>query len=155
MNHVNLESEEIFPYDLEDSEVEEVENTGEVRNIPDSFQVPADKDQLLNLLFIQVNQIVRDLFELKKRVESLESKSSENGNSIFQLRKELESAQNIVLDAKTKEEIEDKVQDLEAKSFEVRNELKNVENKVGSLKPDIKKTKMAMYKFFKAVGKGR
>jgi len=155
MNHVSLESEEIFPHDLEDSEVEEVENTGEVRNIPDSFQVPADKDQLLNLLFIRVNQIVRDLFELKERVESLESKSNENRNSIFQLRKELESAQNIILDAKTKEEIEDKVQDLEAKSFEVRNELKNVENKVGSLKPDIKKTKMAMYKFFKAVGKGR
>jgi len=155
MNSVSLESEEIFPHDLKDSEVEEVENTGEVRNMPDSFQVPSDKDQLLNLLYIRVNQIVRDLFELKKRVESLESKSSENGNSIFQLRKELESAQNIILDAKTKEEIEDKVQDLEAKSFEVRNELKNVENKVGSLKPDIKKTKMAMYKFFKAVGKGR
>ncbi len=154
MSYVSLESEEVFPHDLENSEVEKVENTGKTKNIPDSFQVPADKEQLLNILFIRVNQIVRDLFGLKERIESLESKSDENGNSIFQLRQELESAQNIVLDAKTKEEIEDKVQDLEAKSFEVRNELKNAEDKVKNIKPDIEKTKEAMYKFFKAIGKG-
>ncbi len=155
MNRIKLESEEVFPHDLEDSNVEEVENAGNTKNVPDSFQVPADKEQLLNILFIRVNQIVRDLFGLKERIESLESKSEENGNSIFQLRQELESAQNIVLNAKTKEEIEDKVQDLEAKSFEVRNEIKNAEDKVKSIKPDIEKTKKAMYKFFKAVGKGR
>ena len=155
MNRVKLESEEVFPHDLEDSEVEEVQNTGNTKNIPDSFQVPAEKEQLLNILFIRVNQIVRDLSGLKERIESLESKTSENGNSLFQLRQELESAQNIVLDAKTKEEIEDKVQDLEAKSYEVRNELKNAEDKVKDIKPDIEKTKEAMYKFFKAVGKGR
>lgn len=142
-NHI--QSSEIFIYDFDD--VESIKNEKNHRDVPNYFDVPEDKEEVVNLLFFKVNQIIRDLEDIQSELINLDDRIAQNEI-------EVDEAKNIILDAESKEEIESKIRELDKTSDEVKEDLNEVKEETEEIKPLISRVKNVMYSFIKGISKG-
>lgn len=80
---VNIESEEIFPWQFD--EVKKVKADQSQPNVPYELEIPEDKEKLFGLMLLRINQMARDIRNINDELQELNAKVSGNKKDLEEL----------------------------------------------------------------------